>query len=73
MIRSGYRLAILIALLLATAGMLPGALAGQDPSSADDPVLRAMLAELQRSKAQLKLADAQPRHLQPRHRQLGHS
>jgi len=60
MIQSGYRLAILIALLLATAGMLPGALAGQGPSSADDPVLRAMLAELQRSKAQLKLADAQP-------------
>jgi TldD protein len=60
MIRFGYRLAVLIALLLATAGMLPGALPGQDPASADDPVLRAMLAELQRSKAQLKLADAQP-------------
>ena len=56
MILSGYRLAVLIALLLATAGALPG----QDPASADDPVLRAMLAELQRSKAHLKLADAQP-------------
>jgi TldD protein len=56
MIRSGYRLAVLIALLLATAGMLPG----QDPASADDPVLRAMLAELRRSQTQLKLADAQP-------------
>jgi TldD protein len=56
MIRFDYRLAVLIALLPATAGMLPG----QDPASADDPVLRAMLAELQRSKAQLKLADAQP-------------
>ena len=56
MMRSGYRLAVLIALLLSTAGMLPG----QKPASADDPVLRAMLAELQRSKTQLKLADTQP-------------
>jgi TldD protein len=56
MIRSGYRLAVLIALLVATAGMLPG----QNLASSDDPVLRAMVAELQRSKTQLKLADTLP-------------
>jgi TldD protein len=55
MIRSGYWLAVAIALLLATSGML----AGQNSASSDDPVLRAMLTELQRSKSQLKLADVQ--------------
>lgn len=56
MTRSGYRLALLTALLLVTAG----AVSGQNSASSDDPVLRAMLGELQRSKTQLKLADAQP-------------
>jgi TldD protein len=55
MIRSGYRLALLAALVLATAGLLPA----QNSSAADDPLLRAMLAEMQRSKSQLKLADVQ--------------
>lgn len=55
MIRSLYRLALLIVLLLATAG----GLAAQKSVSSDDPVLRAMLAEMQRSKSQLKLADVQ--------------
>ena len=56
MIRSACRLALLTALLLVTAAVLPG----QNSASSDDPVLRAMLGELQRSKTQLKLADAQP-------------
>lgn len=55
MIRLGYRLAVAIALLLASSGIL----AGQNSASSDDPVLRAMLAELQRSKSELKLADVQ--------------
>ena len=55
MIRLGYRLWLLIALLLAS----PGHASGQNSASANDPVLRAMLAELQRSKSQLKLADVQ--------------
>jgi TldD protein len=55
MIRSPYRLALLAALALATAGVLPA----QNSASAQDPVLRAMLAEMQRSKSQLKLADVQ--------------
>lgn len=53
--RPGYKLMVLAALLVATAGVL----FGQNPSSSDDPVLRAMLAEMQRSKSQLKLADVQ--------------
>jgi len=53
MIRFGYRLVVAIGLLVASSGML----LGQDAASANDPVLRAMLAELQRSKSQLKLAD----------------
>ena len=55
MIRSRCLLVLLTALLLATAGLL----AAQNSASADDPVLRAMLAEMQRSKSQLKLADVQ--------------
>jgi predicted Zn-dependent protease len=55
MIRFCCLLALLTALLLATAGRL----AAQNSASADDPVLRAMLAEMQRSKSQLKLADVQ--------------
>jgi len=55
MIRSGYRLAFLLALLLATTGVLPA----QDSAASEDPLLRAMLAELQRSKSELKLADVQ--------------
>lgn len=55
MIRSGYRLAIAIVFLLAASSVL----AGQNSASSDDPVLRAMLTELQRSKSQLKLADVQ--------------
>ena len=42
-------------LVLATASVL----AAQNSASGDDPVLRAMLAEMQRSKSQLKLADVQ--------------
>ena len=53
MIRSAKKIALLGILLLATAVALPA----QNPSAADDPVLRAMLAEMQRSKSQLKLAD----------------
>jgi TldD protein len=55
MIRSAKKIALLGILLLATAVALPA----QNPSAADDPVLRAMLAEMQRSKSQLKLADVQ--------------
>ncbi len=55
MMRHGYRLAVALALLLASSGMF----AAQNPASSDDPVLRAMLTELQRSKSQLKLADVQ--------------
>ncbi len=55
MIRLPYTLAFLAALVLATAALLPA----QKPPSVDDPVLRAMLAEMQRSKSQLKLADMQ--------------
>jgi len=55
MIRFGYRLVVAIGLLVASSGML----LGQDAASANDPVLRAMLAELQRSRSQLKLADVQ--------------
>jgi TldD protein len=55
MIRSAKNLALLSVFLLATAV----ALSAQNPAAADDPVLRAMLAEMQRSKSQLKLADVQ--------------
>jgi predicted Zn-dependent protease len=55
MIQRAYRLALLAALLLASAGVLPA----QDSASPEDPVLRAMLAELQRTKSELKLADVQ--------------
>jgi TldD protein len=55
MICSRYRLALLTALLLWSASVL----AAQKSPSADDPVLRAMLTEMQRSKSQLKLADVQ--------------
>ena len=50
-----YRLALLAAWLLATAGVL----GAHDAASAEDPVIRAMLAEMQRSKSQLKLTDMQ--------------
>lgn len=53
MIRSAKKITLLGILLLATAAALPA----QNPSAAADPVLRAMLAEMQRSKSQLKLAD----------------
>jgi TldD protein len=53
MIRFGYRLTLVAALLLFGAGIL----VGQKSASADDPLLRAMSAELERSKSQLKLAD----------------
>jgi TldD protein len=56
MTRLGHRLAFLIALLVATPGMLHG----QNSAPSNAPVLRAMLAELQRSKSQLKLEDTQP-------------
>lgn len=56
MTRLGHRFAFLIALLVATPGMLHG----QNSAPSNDPVLRAMLAELQRSKSQLKLEDTQP-------------
>ena len=55
MIRRCYRLGRLVVLLLACAGVLPA----QDLASTNDPVLRAMLAEMQRSKSQLKLPDVQ--------------
>lgn len=55
MIRSAQRLALLVALVLATAGVLPG----QNSAATDDPVLRAMRAEMDRSKKQLKLEDMQ--------------
>jgi TldD protein len=61
MIRSLYRLVLLAAGLLVIASVVQA----QTPVSADglqeqnDPVLRAMLAEMQRSKRQLKLADVQ--------------
>lgn len=54
MIRS-YRLVVALALLLAASGTM----VGQTSASTNDPVLRTMLAELQRSKSQLKLADVQ--------------
>ncbi len=53
MTQSGHRLALLAALALT----LVAGLAAQDSPAAHDPVLRAMLAEMQRSKSQLKLAD----------------
>jgi TldD protein len=59
MIRSAYRLVRLIALLLATAGVLPAQAASGNPAAAEDPVLRAMLTEMERSKGQLKLEDMQ--------------
>ena len=43
-------------IVIASAGFLQG----QNSASSNDPVLRAMLAELQRSKSQLKLEDTQP-------------
>ena len=55
MIRSGCRRLLLAALMCATAVILPA----QDAAPSKDPVLRAMLAEMQRSKSQLKLADVQ--------------
>lgn len=55
MMRPGYRLGFLGALLLAAASVL----SAQTSASTNDPVLRAMLAEMQRSKSQLKLPDVQ--------------
>lgn len=54
MIRSAYRL-LVVAFMLAPASILPA----QNSAAANDPVLRAMLAEMQRSKSQIKLADVQ--------------
>jgi TldD protein len=56
MTKLGHRLAFLIVMVIASAGFLQG----QNSASSNDPVLRAMLAELQRSKSQLKLEDTQP-------------
>lgn len=56
MTRLGHSLAFLIAMVIASAGFLQG----QNSPPSNDPVLRAMLAELQRSKSQLKLEDTQP-------------
>lgn len=53
--RSGYKLSLLVVFLVATVGVF----FGQNSSTSDDSVLRAMLAEMQRSKSQLKLADVQ--------------
>jgi TldD protein len=55
MIRSGYKVTLLVVFLIASAAML----LAQNSTSSDDPILRAMLAEMQRSKSQLKLADVQ--------------
>jgi predicted Zn-dependent protease len=55
MIRSGYKVMLLAVFVITAAIMLPA----QNSASSDDPVLRAMLAEMQRSKSQLKLADVQ--------------
>jgi TldD protein len=55
MIRSGYKVMLLAVFVISAAIMLPA----QNSASSDDPVLRAMLAEMQRSKSQLKLADVQ--------------
>jgi predicted Zn-dependent protease len=60
MIRSACKQALLAALLLATAGVLPARAADGKSAAGDDPVLRAMLAEMQRSKTELKLSNTQP-------------
>ncbi len=57
MIRSARTLAVLGALLLATAAAPPSKAASGNATVAEDPVLRAMLAEMERSKNQLKLPD----------------
>ena len=59
-LRSAGKLAFRVALLLTTAGMVAVQAASANPEAGGDPVLRAMLAEMQRSKTQLKLADMQP-------------
>lgn len=59
MIRSAYKLALLVG-LLTTACILSAQAAGGSSAAGEDTVLRAMLAEMQRSKTQLKLADTQP-------------
>ncbi len=59
MMRSAYKLAPLLAWLLMGAGILNAQIANGKSAASEDPVLRAMLAELQRSKTQLKLEDTQ--------------
>jgi hypothetical protein len=55
--RSICKLALPVTLLLATLGVLVAQAADGKSSASDDPVLRAMQAEMQRSKTQLKLPD----------------
>ncbi len=57
MTRSICKLALPVTLLLATLGVLVAQAADGKSSASDDPVLRAMQAEMQRSKTQLKLPD----------------
>ncbi len=66
-IRCAYQLTLLVVLLLTTCAILSAQVAAGNLASENsaagrnpDPVLHAMLAELQRSKTQLKLADTQP-------------
>jgi TldD protein len=59
LIRFAYQVALLAVLACTTTGSLFAQPSTGSPAVGDDPVLRAMVAELQRSKTQLKLADAQ--------------
>ena len=59
LIRFAYQVALLAVLAWTTTGSLFAQTSTGSPAAGDDPVLRAMLAELQRSKTQLKLPDAQ--------------
>ena len=59
LIRFAYQVALLAVLAWATTGSLFAQTWTGSPAAGDDPVLRAMLAELQRSKTQIKLPDAQ--------------
>jgi TldD protein len=58
-IRSAPTLALLVVLWLTMLGIVSAQTASASPEAGGDPVLRAMLAEMQRSRAQLKLADMQ--------------
>ena len=59
LIRFAYQVALLAVLAWTTTGSLFAQTSTGSPAAGDDPVLHAMLAELQRSKTQLKLPDAQ--------------